>query len=44
MAEEAKKSRKSFAAVSEMKKLMSDHFLGLDRAKNNGSPKVAWCT
>jgi benzoyl-CoA reductase/2-hydroxyglutaryl-CoA dehydratase subunit BcrC/BadD/HgdB len=44
MAEEAKKSRKSFAAVSEMKKLMSDHFLGLDKAKKDGSPKVAWCT
>lgn len=27
-----------------MKKLMADHFLGLDRAAREGSPKVAWCT
>lgn len=27
-----------------MKKLMADHFLGLDRAVREGSPKVAWCT
>ena len=27
-----------------MKKLMADHFRGLDRAAKEGSPKVAWCT
>ncbi|BEQ13379.1 2-hydroxyglutaryl-CoA dehydratase [Desulfoferula mesophila] len=27
-----------------MKKLMADHFLALDRAAAEGSPKVAWCT
>jgi len=31
-------------ATKQMKKLMADHFLGLDRAKKQGSPKVAWCT
>ena len=31
-------------ATKLMKKLMADHFLGLDRAKKEGSPKVAWCT
>ena len=32
------------AATSQMKKLMAQHFLGLDRAAREGSPKVAWCT
>jgi len=32
------------AATKLMKKLMADHFLGLDRAAREGSPKVAWCT
>jgi benzoyl-CoA reductase/2-hydroxyglutaryl-CoA dehydratase subunit BcrC/BadD/HgdB len=31
-------------ATAQMKKLMADHFLGLDRAVRDGSPKVAWCT
>lgn len=31
-------------ATKQMKKLMADHFLGLDRASREGSPKVAWCT
>jgi benzoyl-CoA reductase/2-hydroxyglutaryl-CoA dehydratase subunit BcrC/BadD/HgdB len=31
-------------ATKQMKKLMADHFLGLDRAAAGGSPKVAWCT
>ncbi len=31
-------------ATKQMKKLMADHFLGLDRAKKEGHPKVAWCT
>ncbi len=31
-------------ATKHMKKLMADHFLGLDRAAREGSPKVAWCT
>lgn len=36
--------RRSIAATSKMKKLMADHFLALDKAKKEGSPKVAWCT
>ncbi len=44
MSENQKTSRKGIAAVSQMKTLMSDHFLSLDRAKKEGSPKVAWCT
>ncbi|MCB2227177.1 MAG: 2-hydroxyacyl-CoA dehydratase family protein [Desulfarculaceae bacterium] len=32
------------ATTKMMKKLMADHFLGLDRAAREGSPKVAWCT
>ena len=31
-------------ATKQMKKLMADHFLGLDQAARQGSPKVAWCT
>ncbi len=31
-------------ATKQMKKLMADHFQGLARAKEQGSPKVAWCT
>jgi benzoyl-CoA reductase/2-hydroxyglutaryl-CoA dehydratase subunit BcrC/BadD/HgdB len=31
-------------ATKQMKKLMADHFLGLDRAVKECSPKVAWCT
>ncbi|MBU4277786.1 MAG: 2-hydroxyacyl-CoA dehydratase family protein [Proteobacteria bacterium] len=31
-------------ATKMMKKLMADHFLALDRAAAEGSPKVAWCT
>ncbi|MFH1061035.1 MAG: 2-hydroxyacyl-CoA dehydratase family protein [Pseudomonadota bacterium] len=30
-------------ATKQMKKLMADHFLGLDRARSEGR-KVAWCT
>lgn len=32
------------AATKKMKELMAEHFLGLDRAAREGSPKVAWCT
>ncbi|MGD8562237.1 MAG: 2-hydroxyacyl-CoA dehydratase family protein [Desulfarculaceae bacterium] len=31
-------------ATKQLKKIMADHFLDLDRAKKEGSPKVAWCT
>jgi len=44
MSEKNKTARKGIAAVSEMKRLMADHFLALDEAKKHGSPKVAWCT
>ncbi|MFH0822943.1 MAG: 2-hydroxyacyl-CoA dehydratase family protein [Pseudomonadota bacterium] len=44
MADKDKTSRKSIAATSVMKKLLADHFHGLDKAKKEGSPKVAWCT
>ncbi|MFH1113191.1 MAG: 2-hydroxyacyl-CoA dehydratase family protein [Pseudomonadota bacterium] len=44
MSENKKTSRKGIAAVSQMKTLMSEHFMSLDRAKKEGSPKVAWCT
>jgi benzoyl-CoA reductase/2-hydroxyglutaryl-CoA dehydratase subunit BcrC/BadD/HgdB len=44
MAEKEKTSRKSIAATSEMKQLMTDHFTALDRAKREKNPKVAWCT
>lgn len=37
-------ARKEIAATAHMKKLMADHFLSLDRAKKDGSRKVAWCT
>lgn len=44
MAEHDKGQRQPIAATSQMKKLMADHFHGLDRAKTEGNPKVAWCT
>lgn len=31
-------------ATKQMRKIMADYFAGLDRAKKEGSPKVAWCT
>jgi benzoyl-CoA reductase/2-hydroxyglutaryl-CoA dehydratase subunit BcrC/BadD/HgdB len=44
MAEKEKSGRKSINATSQMKKIMADHFLSLDRANKAGQPKVAWCT
>lgn len=44
MGEKDKSGRKAIAATSQMKKLMAEHFHSLDRAKKEGSPKVAWCT
>jgi benzoyl-CoA reductase/2-hydroxyglutaryl-CoA dehydratase subunit BcrC/BadD/HgdB len=44
MAKQEASGRKTFAAATQMKKLMADHFLSLDRAKKEGKPKVAWCT
>ncbi len=37
-------ARRPIAATSLMKNLMADHFLSLDKAKKEGTPKVAWCT
>jgi len=31
-------------ATKQMRKIMADYFQRLDRAKKEGSPKVAWCT
>jgi benzoyl-CoA reductase/2-hydroxyglutaryl-CoA dehydratase subunit BcrC/BadD/HgdB len=42
-AEDAKK-RKEIKAAATMKKLMADHFLGLDAASKEPGGKVAWCT
>ena len=44
MSQQQKVDRKPISATSRMKELMADHFLGLDRAKKAGNPKVAWCT
>jgi benzoyl-CoA reductase/2-hydroxyglutaryl-CoA dehydratase subunit BcrC/BadD/HgdB len=35
---------KEFQSSKLLKKLMADHFLDMDRAVNEGSPKIAWCT
>ncbi|MGO9120738.1 MAG: 2-hydroxyacyl-CoA dehydratase subunit D [Desulfomonilaceae bacterium] len=37
-------ARRPIAATSLMKNLMADHFLSLDKAKKEGTHKVAWCT
>jgi benzoyl-CoA reductase/2-hydroxyglutaryl-CoA dehydratase subunit BcrC/BadD/HgdB len=37
-------ARRPIAATSLMKNLMADHFLSLDKAKKEGTQKVAWCT
>ena len=44
MASLEKTDRKTIAAASEMKKLLAGHFEALDKAKKEGTPKVAWCT
>jgi benzoyl-CoA reductase/2-hydroxyglutaryl-CoA dehydratase subunit BcrC/BadD/HgdB len=44
MSSDKKVDRKPIASTTRMKELMADHFLSLDRAKKEGSPKVAWCT
>jgi benzoyl-CoA reductase/2-hydroxyglutaryl-CoA dehydratase subunit BcrC/BadD/HgdB len=36
--------QKPIAAVSEMKRLLADHFRSLDEAKKHGNRKIAWCT
>ena len=36
--------RKPIEAARTMKKLMADHFLGLDHNARTGDKKVAWCT
>jgi benzoyl-CoA reductase/2-hydroxyglutaryl-CoA dehydratase subunit BcrC/BadD/HgdB len=41
---EKSQARRPIAATSLMKNLMADHFLSLDRAKKEGTSKVAWCT
>jgi len=37
-------ARKDFQSSGLLKQIMADHFLELDRAAKQGSPKVAWCT
>ncbi len=44
VAESANTKSKPIAATSTMKKIMADHFLGLDRARKEGTEKIAWCT
>lgn len=44
MATTEKTNRKAIGASAEMKKLLATHFQDLDRAKKEGTPKVAWCT
>ncbi len=44
MSDEKKIDRRPIAATARMKRIMADHFVGLDRAKKEGKPKVAWCT
>lgn len=44
VAESAITKSKPIAATSTMKKIMADHFLGLDRARKEGTRKIAWCT
>jgi len=44
MTQRPKTERKSFAAATEMKELMAEHFRSLDTARKAGSPKIAWCT
>jgi benzoyl-CoA reductase/2-hydroxyglutaryl-CoA dehydratase subunit BcrC/BadD/HgdB len=41
--EERETSRKPIVAVSRMKELLKDHYHALQRAKEAGEPKVAWC-
>lgn len=44
MSGSGKNNRKKITAAAEMKKLLTEHFTGMDQAKKAGSPKVAWCT
>ncbi len=44
MSEEKKPAIKKIKAAGHMRKIMADYFYEMDRAKKQGSPKVAWCT
>lgn len=44
MSEEKKPAIKKIKATGHMRKIMADYFYEMDRAKKQGSPKVAWCT
>lgn len=44
MNEEKKPAIKKIKASGHMRKIMADYFYEMDRAKKEGSPKVAWCT
>ena len=44
MAETKRPEIRKIAAARTMRKLMADHFYELDRAANEGTPKIAWCT
>ncbi len=35
---------KEFQSSKLLKKIMADHFLEMDRAAEEGNPKIAWCT
>jgi benzoyl-CoA reductase/2-hydroxyglutaryl-CoA dehydratase subunit BcrC/BadD/HgdB len=44
MSEEKKIVRKKIQAEGQRRKIMSDYFYELNRASEEGSPKVAWCS
>jgi benzoyl-CoA reductase/2-hydroxyglutaryl-CoA dehydratase subunit BcrC/BadD/HgdB len=44
MATDQGSTRKEFRSTARLKSVMAQHFHELDRAAQEGSPKIAWCT
>ena len=44
MADQKTVNRKTFSCSGNLKQVMADHFLELDRASQSGDRKIAWCS
>jgi benzoyl-CoA reductase/2-hydroxyglutaryl-CoA dehydratase subunit BcrC/BadD/HgdB len=44
MGAEGSARRKDFAATTQLKQVMANHFRELDEAAQRGDPRIAWCT
>lgn len=44
MSAQDRKQGLEIRSTTELKRVMAEHFLGLDEASKKGQPKIAWCT